>query len=263
MSEILYAIILGLVQGIAEFLPISSSAHLIIVSEKLVGTVVPLSLNIALHLGTLLAVLIYFHKDIIKLIKAFYLRISKGTKSIESDVLVPAIIIGTIPAGVIGLLFKDVIEEVFHKSYMTAIPLIIVGPLMWLADRNFSSKKSYSDISIVNGLIIGLFQACALIPGVSRSGATLIGGRLLGIDRVSAAKFSFILGIPAMLGAFILESKNIFSNLSEPVFYVGFISSFIFGILAIEFLLRFLRKFGLGAFCIYRIILGIWILMSL
>lgn len=259
MSDSLYAIILGFIQGIAEFLPISSSAHLIVFSKLLGGEVIPLSLNVALHLGTLVAVLAYFFKDWWALVVAAWRRVTGGAGDQLSDNLVPAIILGTIPAGVIGLLFKDYIEATFHQPVMTAIPLAIVGPIMWAVDRYCPATRTYEDITWLQGIIIGFFQALALIPGVSRSGATLVAGRLLGLDRVSAAKFSFLLGIPAMLGAFILEAKEITSQISDPLFIWGFISSAVFGLLAIAFLLRFLRVFGLGSFAVYRVLLAIFI----
>lgn len=259
MADSLYAIILGFIQGIAEFLPISSSAHLIVFSKLLGGEVIPLSLNVALHLGTLVAVLTYFFKDWWALVVAVWRRITGGKGDHLSDNLVPAIVLGTIPAGVIGLLFKDYIEATFHHPAMTAIPLAIVGPIMWAVDKYCPTERSYEGIKWWHGVIIGFFQATALIPGVSRSGATLVAGRLLGLDRVSAAKFSFLLGIPAMLGAFVLEAKEITSQISDPLFIWGFISSAVFGLLAIAFLLRFLRTFGLGSFAVYRVLLAAFI----
>ncbi|SME88632.1 undecaprenyl-diphosphatase UppP [Pseudobacteriovorax antillogorgiicola] len=257
ISALIYALILGVVQGITEFLPVSSSAHLIIVSWFFQGDTLPLSLNVALHIGTLVAVLIYFKKDWWAIADGVLKAATKKEKSFSSHVLLPGMIIGSIPAGVIGLLWKDEIERFFHNPGFVVYPLAIVGVALWLVDLKVPAKRSLQDLSIRDGFLVGLAQACALIPGTSRSGATILGGRLLGFDRESAARFSFLLGTPAMLGAALLEAKNISQSLSDPVFYIGFVTSIIVGILSIHFLLEFVKRFGLAAFAIYRVILAI------
>lgn len=257
MSEVLYAIILGLIQGIAEFLPISSSGHLILVSNFLDGKTLPLSLNIALHMGTVFAVLIYFWRDWYNLTMATARRIGGGGKTFESDVLLPGLIIGSIPAGVIGLLWEKDIEKIFHNPVSVCIPLAVVGVIMWVVDIKAPVTKKATEITIKDAFLVGIAQAFALIPGTSRSGATIIGGRLLGLSREDAARFSFMLGTPAMAGAALLKSKELIASMGQIEFYVGFLTSFLIGMLTISFLLKFLRNYGFLSFTIYRIALAI------
>lgn len=260
-SEILYAIILGIIQGISEFLPISSSGHLIIYSSLSEGASLPLSLNVALHFGTLLAILIYFHKDWLKLLYGVDGYVRKRERSFESHTLLPALVFGSIPAAIIGLSFKDQIESYFHSPAVVAIPLIVVGILMVVCDKYYPSSKPLKNLSVKDGVIIGFAQAIALIPGTSRSGITITAGRVLNFSKVDAARFSFLLGTPAMAGAFLLEAKDILNYISNPVFYVGIISSFLVGLVTMKFLFKFLQKFGFLGFAIYRIIIAIIIIL--
>lgn len=263
MLDILYSFFLGAIQGISEFLPISSSGHLILISYFFEGKTLPLTLNIALHLGTAAAVLIYFWKDWLEITRATYARITTGTKSFESDTLLPGILLGSIPAGVIGITFKDQIETIFHNPLSVVFPLAVVGILLWLVDIRSEQKRSIFDATIKDAIIIGCAQACALIPGVSRSGATILGARLLKFERESAAKYSFLLGTPAMAGAALLEARELVASIGDPHFYLGFISSFIVGCLTISFLLKFLRKFGFLIFAVYRLVIAITIFFIL
>lgn len=260
MNDIAQAVILGIVQGIGEFLPISSSGHLIIVSWLMSGKTLPLTLNIALHVGTLLAVIVYFWRDWIVIIRNVLSRVLSGTTSFESQVLFPGIILGSIPAGVVGILWNDKIEQIFHNPLSVCAPLLLVGIALWQIDKRMPTKKSSSAITILDCMIIGAGQACALIPGVSRSGATILTARLRGIDRESAARFSFLLGTPAMGGAALLKYKDLLASAGDPIFYIGTAVSFVTGLLAIGFLLRFLRRFGFAAFAAYRAILAAVIL---
>ena len=255
MFDWIYALILGIVQGITEFLPVSSSAHLI-VSSWLSGRELPLVINVSLHFGTVLAVLFYFRDDWFKLIRKSLSFIQNKEKSFESHILLPGIILGTFPAGIIGLLFKDKIEEYLHHPIATVLPLIVIGLALWLVDQYSPTKRDIKELRIRDAFYIGLAQAIALIPGVSRSGATILAGRYLSFDRVSAAKFSFLLGTPAMLAATLLVLKDTAAYLGEPVFYFSIFVSFISGLLAIKFLLKFLEKTGLFYFAVYRIILA-------
>jgi len=248
--DFLYAIILGIVQGISEFLPISSSGHLIL-AAKVFQKEMHLTLNVALHLGTLLAVIVYFLKDWRQLLWGSF---SKDPNPTSRNILF-AIVVGTIPAGIIGIFFKDQIATI-HNTQVVCIMLILVGVLMWVVDRYASSSKGIGDISIRHGLLIGVAQAFALIPGTSRSGITILAGRLLKLDRESAARFSFMLGTPAMGGAALLEGSNIISHFAKPEFYLGMIVSFVVGWLTISFLLRFIRTHGLGVFAVYRILVA-------
>jgi undecaprenyl-diphosphatase len=261
VADIIQAIILGIVQGIGEFLPISSSGHLIIVSWLMSGKTLPLTLNIALHVGTLLAVLVYFWRDWLNILKATISRVTAGSMSYETSVLLPGIILGSIPAGIIGVLWNDKIEQIFHNPLSVCAPLFFVGIALWQIDKRWPTTKTAKDLSIKDCVIIGIGQACALIPGVSRSGATILTGRLRGIDRESAARFSFMLGTPAMGGAALLKYKELLASAGDPVFYIGTGVSFLTGVLAISFLMKFLKKFGFGVFAAYRALLAVFILI--
>ncbi len=255
----IYAIALGIVQGISEFLPVSSSGHLVVISWLMDGKPLPLVLNVALHLGTLGAVLFYFWKDWIELLKSVILRFFRKKPSFSSDTLLPAIIIGTLPAAVIGLLWEHEIEALFHNPLSVSIPLLLVGILFVVVDRKTHPHRSIQTLTIKDGLIIGAMQAVALIPGVSRSGITILTGLILGYKRPDAAKFSFLLATPAMFGASLLHAKDILANIGDPVFYVGIIVSCIIGCFSIGFLMRFFARFGLTSFAIYRGILAVLI----
>ena len=249
MDSTLYSIILGIVQGIAEFLPISSSAHLVVTSAFLNNNE-PLSLaqNIGLHVGTLLSVLLFFRKDWINLIIKLLNRL-RGQSSFESDVFFPSLIVGSIPAGIIGILL------------VVTVPLALVGWAMWYGDKRLPTNKSLKDITLKQAFFVGVFQACALIPGVSRSGSTILGGRFLGLDRGEAARFSFMLGTPAMAGAALLNGKEIIGSITQSDFYVGCITATIVGCLSIKFLLGFLKNNGFFSFLIYRVVLAVIVLI--
>jgi len=261
--DAIYSILLGALQGVTEFLPVSSSAHLILWSSFVNNEPLPIHLNIALHLGTLSAVLIFFWRDWLKIASGVFAFISKGTKSYESHVLFPALMVGSIPAGVVGILWQNSIESIFHNPQTTILPLAIVGVALWYVDKKRPSATGITQLSLLQAFVIGLFQATALIPGVSRSGITILAGRLYGFNRHDAAKFSFLLGTPAMMGAALLNMKGIASNMGQPDFYIGFISSMVVGCFAIGFLLRFIAKFGFGAFAVYRVLLAITLFMIL
>lgn len=261
--EIFLAIVLGLVQGISEFLPISSSGHLILVSWFLSGKPLPLSLNVALHVGTLLSIVIYFQSDWLRLIKHLFLRIFRKQRSFESDVMFPCLLISAIPVSIVGLLAKDAIERLFHHPASLVWPLMFIGIALWLVDRNCRQNRSLLDLSLLDALFIGLMQTLALIPGVSRSGITMLAGRALGFNRQDAARFSFLMGALPMAGATLVELKAISASIMDPLFYVGIISSCVFGCLAVGLLLRFLPRFGFGIFAVYRLGLGLTILYLL
>lgn len=256
LANIIYAVILGAIQGITEFLPVSSSAHLIMTSWLFQGKTLSLSMNVALHLGTLTSVLLYFRRDWLNILTGLYRSTLGKGESLKDQTLLWALVVGTIPAGTIGLLWKDEIEHYLHKPSYIIFPLAVVGIALWWVDRKMKPTITIESLSLKQAFLIGVAQACALIPGTSRSGATIMGGRLLGLDRDAAARFSFLLGTPAMLGAALLELKNIIASLYDPVFYVGLASSVIVGFLAIHFLLRFLKRFGFGIFAIYRVIIA-------
>jgi len=261
--DLLYATLLGAVQGLTEFLPVSSSAHLILISAFVDGQPLPIALNIALHLGTLLAVLIYFWRDWLLLLTSLWRRLAHRERSFHADVLLPSILLGSIPAGVVGILWQDEIEAMFHHPLMTALPLAVVGIALWAVDRRQPQTKELTSLTFKNALIIGCAQALALVPGVSRSGITILSARLQDFKREDAARFSFLLGTPAMAGAALINHRDIEAGLQDPVFYIGVVTSLAVGCLAIGLLLRFLRRFGFGAFAVYRVVLAALIVWKL
>jgi undecaprenyl-diphosphatase len=260
-AKVLYALVLGTVQGITEFLPISSSAHLIVVSNLFQDHSLSLALNVALHCGTLLAVLAYFYRDWLILALRVKNRVFGGAKSFESDILFPALIFGSVPAGVVGILFNEDIEHYLHNPWFVATPLAVFGVLIWWGDKKCSQNKTLTQLTFKDAMFVGVMQTLALIPGVSRSGSTILAARMKGYGRVDAAKFSFMLGTPAMLGATLLKADEILPSIGEVEFYLGFLSSFVVGALTIRYFLKMLRSQGLGVFAIYRALLAAVILI--
>ena len=258
--DIVTASILGLIQGIGEFLPISSSAHLIIASNFMNGKSIPLPFMVALHLGTLGAVLIYFWRDWLSIGTNVILKVSGKPYDQNAVKLFQMLIIGSIPAGIFGVLFKKFIEEHLHHPLVVVAPLIVVGIILYLIDKKWKGDLSVSSLDFKNALFIGFMQSFALLPGVSRSGATIIGGLLLGMSRPEAARFSFLLGTPLMIGAGLLEIKGIAESGSDPAFIIGVLVSFVSGCISIKFLLAYLKRFGFGVFAIYRIAIALWVM---
>ncbi|MBQ7105819.1 MAG: undecaprenyl-diphosphatase UppP [Bacilli bacterium] len=257
-------VILGIIQGIAEFLPISSSAHLLIfrdvfgIGRDIIGSDIDLAFDIALHFGTLCAIGVYFFKDFLKM---FISGFTKGVKEKEGRMLW-FIVAATIPAAIVGLLFEDIIDSFFRKQFiLIAIALIVMGIIIYLVDKKMPNKKNLDKMNLKDALIVGCSQVFALVPGFSRSGTTIAASRCLKINREDAAKFSFYLSAPVVLGSVILTLLEdgmldlIIAN-SLP-FIVGVVVSFISGLLCISFLLKFLRKNDFKLFMVYRIILGI------
>jgi undecaprenyl-diphosphatase len=251
------ALILGAVQGLSEFLPISSSAHLIIFSWLVAGKPLPLVLNVAMHVGTLSSVVIFFLSDWLSIARSLVERVSKGRRSFQADVLLPGLVIGSIPAAVVGLLGEEYIEGYFHHPFMVVLPLIVVGFVLWYVDARRPQVLGLEGMTIRKAWTIGMAQALALIPGVSRSGITIIAARNYGFNRSAAARFSFLLGTPALAGAALLHAKEICAHITEPMFYLGMISSCVVGCLAIKFFIAFIQRYGFLAFAIYRALLAV------
>ena len=263
--SILQALILGIIQGLTELLPISSSAHLNIIpwllgwtnSEQFVTAFE--GFDVALHFGTLLAIAIFFFKDWIALIKGGWNQVVKKEKTTEGKMFW-YIVIATIPGGIIGFLLDHFAEGVLTKPLIIAIALIVMGIILYLVDKNAKSNTKYENMTFKQTFLIGLSQALAFIPGVSRSGITMTTGRLLGVERKSCAKYSFMLSAPIVLGATLLKMKDFVFNIP---FFVGVFASFIVGIIVIKFLLNYLKKGSFKGFAIYRVIFGIIILIAL
>ena len=258
--DLIQALILAIIQGMTEFLPVSSSAHLILVPKIIGWNDQGLLFDIALHFGTLLAVLIYFKNDLGQMIEDL-LR-NRSHNIMQSDVMI--LIIATIPVVIVGGLFNDWIENNLRSSNVIATTSIIFG-LILLASDKFSSSKNNLTLRI--GLLIGLAQVLALIPGVSRSGITITMGLFMGLGRVKSAKFSFLLAIPVILGASVLqiyESYSIaFSSINYVLLLTGLSVSFLFAYFTIHWFLAFVTKVGMFPFVIYRIALGLFIFVLL
>ena len=257
-------IILAIIQGIAEFLPISSSAHLIIfrdlfgLAQNTITGDMELAFDIALHFGTLLAIMLYFFKDWWKMIIS---GLTKGTKQKEGK-LFWYIVLATIPAALAGVFFEETIENVVRKNYLLiGLALIFMGIVIYLVDKTAKQKKNLGDMKVKDALLIGCSQVFALIPGFSRSGTTIAAARSLSLNREDAAKFSFYLSAPAVCGAVVLslfkESTILAIESNLSVFVVGVLVAFIAGLLCIEFLLKYIRKHDFKVFMWYRLILGL------
>lgn len=253
-------ILLGLVEGITEFLPISSSGHLVILKNFLNLDTKSLSFDIALHLGAMLAIIIYFFKDIVfMLVEFFNLILLKK----QPSKLFLQIIFATIPVVIFGLIVTQFnLHYYFRIIPIIGFNLIFFGIILYYADKKSPILYDLYQINNKKSFIIGLFQCLALIPGVSRSGICLSASRLMGIDKISAVKFSMLISIPSILGAGLLEFLHMQKDqFIYNDFALGFVVSFLSGIVIIRFLLNFLKKFDFKIFMIYRIILGSLLLL--
>ncbi|WGP00274.1 undecaprenyl-diphosphate phosphatase [Saccharophagus degradans] len=254
--DILHAVFLALIQGITEFLPISSSAHLILPKELFGWEDQGLAFDVAVHVGTLSAVILYFRKDIVNLIAGWFGSIT-GKQS-ENGSLAWCIIIATVPAGLFGLLLGDFIEEHLRSVSVIATTTVVFGLLLWFADAKHTETKQLAQMTFFIALVIGLAQALAMIPGTSRSGITITAALLLGFGRSDAARFSFLLSIPIItlsggyMGLKLLEESNV--NWQE--IGVGVLVSAISAYICIHYFLSFINKIGMLPFVIYRLLLG-------
>lgn len=252
------AIVLGLVQGLTEFLPVSSSAHLAL-TPWLLGWQDPgLAFDVALHLGTLVAVVWYFRAQWIELVHAALGIVRTRRIEGEAQRRVLLLILGTIPAGIAGLLAKDAAETAFRAPALTATALIVMGTLLWAADRWAPSARTLGQLTVRDAVLIGLAQMFALIPGVSRSGSTITAGRALGVDRQSAAVFSFLLSLPITTAATIIKVPEALQSHGLSVeLAAGVAAAAVSSWLAIAVLLRFVSKYSYGVFAAYRWVLGL------
>lgn len=254
--EIYQAIILGIVQGLTELLPISSSAHLTII-PWIFNWNIPESFDVALHFGTLLAIGLFFFKDWISLIKGGYNYVIKKEKTVQGRMFW-YIVLATIPGGAVGFLLDRFLSDTLNKPLIIALALIVMGIVLYIVDEKCKSKIKYEQMTLKQTFLIGVSQALAFIPGVSRSGVTMTTARLMGIERSSAAKYSFMLSAPIVLAATIFKIKDFVFDLP---FVIGVIASFLVGIAVIKFLLEYLQKKSFKVFAIYRVIFGIIIIL--
>lgn len=254
------AVVLGVVQGLAEFLPISSSAHLSLVPFIFGWEDPGLAFDVALHLGTLAAVLWYFRQQWIDLTKAGFGILRSRKVETEDQWRAVYIVIATIPGAIGGLLLQEYAETVFRNPLITAFTLIVLGIILWAADRYAPQKRELTGLRWTDALLIGLAQVCALIPGVSRSGSTMTAGRALGFDRTSAATFSFLMSMPITAAAAVVKvPEALREGITLPI-VVGILASGISGWLAISVLLKYVSSKSFGVFAVYRVVLGVVIL---
>jgi undecaprenyl-diphosphatase len=260
------AMVLGLIQGLSELLPISSSAHLALTPWLLNWPDPGLAFDVALHVGTLAAVIWYFRHEWPPLIRASFAVVRNRRVTTEHDARVVGIVLGTIPAAVAGLFLKDSAETLFRDPALIATTLIMMGALLWAVDRYMRADRDLSRMRWREALMIGVAQMFALVPGVSRSGATITGARLLRFDRRSAAVFSFLLSMPITAAAAIVKVPDAIAEGGiSAALIVGVVSAAASSWVAITVLLRFVSRHSYGVFAIYRVVLGalVFVLIAL
>ncbi|MCQ8878200.1 undecaprenyl-diphosphate phosphatase [Pseudoalteromonas shioyasakiensis] len=263
--SIIEIIVLALIQGLTEFLPISSSAHLILPSQLLGWQDQGLAFDVAVHVGTLIAVVIYFRKEVVDILGAWFK--SFGAQGATDDSKLGWwIILGTIPAAVLGLIFKDLIELYLRSAWVIAVTTILFGLLLWYADVKGKQTKTIYQLNWKSALMIGMAQAMAMIPGTSRSGITMTAGLMLGMNKQSAARFSFLLAIPviSMMGLYYTIELALGDHIVDwTTLILGAGLSFISAYACIFFFLKIIERMGMMPFVIYRLLLGIGLIVFL
>jgi undecaprenyl-diphosphatase len=256
--DLFRAIVLGIVQGLSEFLPISSSGHLILLPALFRWPDQGLSFDVGLHAGTLLALLIYFWRDWVRMIRAGFADLFAHGFSFPSyqfdSQLLWLLALGSVPAAVAGVLFNSWLEDNVRQPWLIAITLAVVGTIMLIADRRGANRRLLTDVGVLDAILIGACQAIALVPGVSRSGATISAGLFRDLTRDAAARFAFLLGTPAFVGALLLKGNDLsgISGREAIDLSVGFFCSFVVGLAVIHLLLRWLRTRSILPFVYYR-----------
>ena len=261
----LEVVVLGIVQGLTEFLPISSSAHLRIVSGVFFGNDPGAAFTAVSQLGTEAAVLVYFARDIAHLVAVWFRGLRSPEARADPDYrLAWLVIIGTIPIAVLGVLFKHGIETVARNLWLIATTMVVFGVLLGLAEYYGRQKIELRQMKVSDGVILGFAQACALIPGVSRSGGTITAGLFLGLERTAAVRYSFLLAIPAVVAAGIFTIPDIAKGGITPVqMVVATVIAFVVGFAVIAWLLRWVAKHTVYAFVWYRLALGVLLFVAL
>lgn len=266
--SVLHGILLGIVQGLTEFLPISSSAHLVLV-PYLLGWEFPAEqifpFDVLVQLGTLVAVIIYFWNDLWNIARAWVTGLVRRAPFESADSRMGwYLILATIPAGIFGLTIKNTVEAAFQSPTATAVFLFVTAAFLFLAERLGRRARSLDSMNWIDALVMGLFQAVSIFPGVSRSGSTITGGMLRNLDRPAAARFSFLMSIPIMIAAGVLSLGDLagIPNLGQflPVILAGMLTAGVVGYLSIRWLLGYLTRHSLSVFAIYCIILGMLVI---
>jgi undecaprenyl-diphosphatase len=251
MFQPVQAFVLGTVQGLTEFLPVSSSAHLVLVPWLLNWQDEGLAFDVALHLGTLLALLIYYWRE----------WLAMGASLVNGDTqrrrLLFCLIIASIPGAIIGLAFEKQAETVFRSPILIAAALALLGIALWLFDRFEPQRRAMVDMTYFDALLIGLSQAFAIIPGVSRSGSTITMARIVRINREDSANFSFLMATPIIAGAGLVESRHLLANGISRDVWIGFAAAAVFGLISIAALIRFVRTRTYEPFAWYRIAVAV------
>lgn len=254
------SVILGLIQGIGEFLPISSTAHLVLVPWFFGWSDPGLAFDVALHLGTLIAVLAYFWRDWVDIIKAAAQRVFQKKHAVHGamypDNLLWLLVVASVPGALFGMLFEKRVETVFRSPLLIAGTLSVVGLALFLVDRYAKHKKNIDEICWKDALLIGCSQALAIIPGVSRSGATITAGLALGLSREGAARFSFLLSTPIIFGAAALKIPHLMREGMDAGMLIAIACAALSGYLAIKYMLRLIAKIGYAPFLYYRLALA-------
>ncbi|HTX86970.1 MAG TPA: undecaprenyl-diphosphate phosphatase [Candidatus Nanoarchaeia archaeon] len=258
--SLLHALILGAVQGLTEFLPISSSGHLVLIPYFFGWQYQGVSFDVALHAGTVVALLVYFWHDWLIIIKNGFTK--KSTALSQTAWPYPRnflwlIVVASIPAAVLGLPLDKWFEHNVRSVLFIAFNLAFFGWLLWFTDKKAQANLAPAEMTYGKAFIVGLFQSIALIPGVSRSGITLTGSRLVGLGRAEAARFSFLLGTPAIIGAFLVELPKIIKDDLNLSFWLGVITAAVLGVVAIKFLLAYLKKNDFTLFLWYRVAIAL------
>lgn len=268
MTEILKAILLGVVQGLTEFLPVSSTAHLRIIPSFFGWGDIGASYTAVIQVGTMIAIILYFRSDLMNMTRAMLLSLKTKDFNSKDTRLLIMIIIGTIPIVISGFLLKDIIRHQFRNMYIVAASLIFFSIILMIADRFTKKKVDLSSITYKDGIIVGIFQAMALIPGASRSGSTISGAFFRNMTREDAARFSFLLSIPAVLlsGVYELFSQRATLLSGDSAILSLVIATVVSGVVgywSIWFLLSYIKKHSMMLFVVYRVIIGILIIILL
>lgn len=265
MEDIIRSIVLGIIQGVGEFLPISSSAHLIIIRQLFGFPEMSIAFDVALHFGTLIAVMWIYWRDWFHLFKGVFDK-AVHNKSSRENTMFWYLVIATIPAAIIGLLLEEQIETIFRTNLtLIAITLAVMGILIYLgdkyADKKYKKQTDFEHMTLKQSFIIGISQALAVIPGFSRSGTTILASRLMGITREASAKFTFLLSTPVIFGATIIKSKELILGFNLELL-VGIVTAAIVGVISIKFLLNYIKNKGFAIFAYYRVIVAIIVLIK-